>query len=45
MKDGLVLGIVAGFILGMVTLKNVPEANRLYEKGEKMVTKAMKSID
>ena len=43
MRDALMLGLVAGFVLGMVTIKNVPEAEKLYSKGEKMVSKAMKN--
>lgn len=42
MKDGLLFGLVTGFVLGMVALKNVPEVEKVYDKGEKMVAKAMK---
>ena len=42
MRDSLLAGMIAGFVLGMVAVKNVPEVNKMYDKGEKIVNKAMK---
>lgn len=42
MRDSLLVGMIAGFVLGMVAVKNVPEVEKMYQKSEKAINKAIK---
>lgn len=44
MKEGLIVGMALGFLVGAVMYKNSPEVKEMVAKGEKQVKKSLNKI-